>query len=322
MAADVMKEIGDKISAKRKEKGWTQRELADKLCVSDKNVSKWECGRGVPDIFYLKSLSELFEVPLEYFVENGKGKEAADINCIKRTRAAKISCTVLLLSALAPLLAAVIARIFLPETVPCHFDFDWTVTRWGSSKELVIMGGSFTFIVVVSAVALSYAFVKINNAEIRQWTVWLAFGVFAVMAVAMTAICAYIAKRCNDIALAEGYVAGNCSRFNELFSVILCSLFAVCGALCIFMPPNALFGVRTAYAYIGKDEWAFVNGVTGAAMYVVSAAMLVITGCVNFPAGFGLVCAALFVPVAVALIMSFASAAIHKKIKARGADND
>lgn len=28
----------------RKEKGMTQRQLADKLCISNKTVSKWECG--------------------------------------------------------------------------------------------------------------------------------------------------------------------------------------------------------------------------------------------------------------------------------------
>ncbi len=38
------KKIGNFIAKLRKEKGMTQRELADRLCVSDKTVSKWECG--------------------------------------------------------------------------------------------------------------------------------------------------------------------------------------------------------------------------------------------------------------------------------------
>lgn len=38
------KKIGNFIAKLRKEKGMTQRELADILCVSDKTVSKWECG--------------------------------------------------------------------------------------------------------------------------------------------------------------------------------------------------------------------------------------------------------------------------------------
>lgn len=36
--------IGNFISTMRKEQGLTQRQLADKLLISDKTVSKWECG--------------------------------------------------------------------------------------------------------------------------------------------------------------------------------------------------------------------------------------------------------------------------------------
>lgn len=41
--------IGRFIAQMRKEKGLTQRELADQLEVSDKAVSKWECGKSMPD---------------------------------------------------------------------------------------------------------------------------------------------------------------------------------------------------------------------------------------------------------------------------------
>lgn len=40
---------GKFIAAKRKEKGMTQKELANQLGIGDKAVSKWECGRGMPD---------------------------------------------------------------------------------------------------------------------------------------------------------------------------------------------------------------------------------------------------------------------------------
>ena len=41
--------IGKLIRELRKEKGWTQRELASKLHVTDKAVSKWERGKSLPD---------------------------------------------------------------------------------------------------------------------------------------------------------------------------------------------------------------------------------------------------------------------------------
>ena len=48
---------GAMIRRLREEKRLTQAELASKLCVSDKSVSKWETGRGLPDITLLQPLS-------------------------------------------------------------------------------------------------------------------------------------------------------------------------------------------------------------------------------------------------------------------------
>lgn len=42
--------IGQFIAKCRKEKGMTQKELAEKLNVSDKSISKWERGINLPDV--------------------------------------------------------------------------------------------------------------------------------------------------------------------------------------------------------------------------------------------------------------------------------
>lgn len=55
-------DVGRFISELRKEKGLTQKELAEKLSVTDKAVSKWETGRSAPDISLLVSLSEILGV--------------------------------------------------------------------------------------------------------------------------------------------------------------------------------------------------------------------------------------------------------------------
>ena len=60
--------IGDTISQLRKEKGWTQAELASKLLVSDKAVSKWESNKGEPSIEFLPILAQLFDVSLDYLM--------------------------------------------------------------------------------------------------------------------------------------------------------------------------------------------------------------------------------------------------------------
>lgn len=58
------KKFGAFIAAQRKEKGLTQKELADKLCVTDKAVSKWERGIGFPDIKLIEPLSEALDVSI------------------------------------------------------------------------------------------------------------------------------------------------------------------------------------------------------------------------------------------------------------------
>ena len=48
--------IGNFILELRKEKNMTQQELADKIGVTDKAISKWENGRGMPDLSLMKPL--------------------------------------------------------------------------------------------------------------------------------------------------------------------------------------------------------------------------------------------------------------------------
>lgn len=57
--------IGNLINKLRKEKGMTQLQLAEKLHISDKTVSKWERGLGCPDVSLLTDLSQVFGVDLE-----------------------------------------------------------------------------------------------------------------------------------------------------------------------------------------------------------------------------------------------------------------
>ena len=56
------KSIGNFLSELRKEKGLTQKEIADFLNVSDKTVSHWECDKYSPDISVIPVLAEFFGV--------------------------------------------------------------------------------------------------------------------------------------------------------------------------------------------------------------------------------------------------------------------
>lgn len=53
----------------RKEKNLTQKDLAEKLYVSDKTVSKWERGQCIPDADKLKLLSDIFNVSIDFLLK-------------------------------------------------------------------------------------------------------------------------------------------------------------------------------------------------------------------------------------------------------------
>lgn len=69
--------FGDFILKLRKEKGLTQQELANKLYITDKAVSKWERGLSFPDIELLIPIAEIFSISV---LELLKGEKNTDNN--------------------------------------------------------------------------------------------------------------------------------------------------------------------------------------------------------------------------------------------------
>ena len=63
--------IGNFIMNERKAKKLTQAKLAEKLFVSEKTISKWENGKGIPDTNSLPKMCEIFDVSLNEFL-NGE----------------------------------------------------------------------------------------------------------------------------------------------------------------------------------------------------------------------------------------------------------
>lgn len=58
-------EFNEKLQKLRKQKGLTQEELADKIYVSRTAISKWESGRGFPNLESLKAISKCFSVTID-----------------------------------------------------------------------------------------------------------------------------------------------------------------------------------------------------------------------------------------------------------------
>ena len=66
------------IAELRKQKGYTQKELAEKLMVTDKAISRWETGKGLPDTSLLKPLGDILGVSVSELL-SGRIIEEADM---------------------------------------------------------------------------------------------------------------------------------------------------------------------------------------------------------------------------------------------------
>lgn len=69
-------EFNNKLYELRKQKGFSQEELANRLNVSRQTISKWEVGESTPDMENLVAISELFEISLDELVLNKVPEEA------------------------------------------------------------------------------------------------------------------------------------------------------------------------------------------------------------------------------------------------------
>lgn len=84
------RKIGKLIAKRRKELQMTQQALADKLSITNKAVSKWETGQGVPDISLLKALAAILEMSVDELLDgeedeiNFDGKDTSNESFITK----------------------------------------------------------------------------------------------------------------------------------------------------------------------------------------------------------------------------------------------
>lgn len=69
------KKIGEYIQLKRKAIGLTQQDLGDKLGVTSKAVSKWECGVALPDVSLFKDISSALNIEIEELLNGEDNKK-------------------------------------------------------------------------------------------------------------------------------------------------------------------------------------------------------------------------------------------------------
>ena len=78
------KATGGLIARRRKEQNWSQGDLAERLHVTDKAVSKWETGRGLPSVDLLEPLAEALDLTVSELLS---GRELTPEELPKAARA-------------------------------------------------------------------------------------------------------------------------------------------------------------------------------------------------------------------------------------------
>lgn len=117
------KATGEFIAELRKAKGMTQKQLANTLSVTDKAVSRWETGKGLPDISSLLALSELFSVTVNellygHRIEKEEIEKIAEVNVVT---ALSESAANKKKSKKSIIIISVIAAVYVLISAACYF---------------------------------------------------------------------------------------------------------------------------------------------------------------------------------------------------------
>ena len=97
--------IGRFIADERKRKGYTQKQLSEKLGISDKTISKWERGNGFPEVSLLLPLCDELEITVNELLSGERVSEEdyrkkAEVNMVNLVREAQESKKKIILSAM------------------------------------------------------------------------------------------------------------------------------------------------------------------------------------------------------------------------------
>ena len=138
-------EFGEKIQKLRNQNKWTQEQLAEKLYVSRTAVSKWESGKGYPNIDSLKDIAKLFNKTIDELLS---GEEIIDI--AKRENTSNIKRTNNLIFGLLDIISMLF--IFLPLYAHKAENFVYSVSLISTNDISNII--KVSYIVILSILSL------------------------------------------------------------------------------------------------------------------------------------------------------------------------
>lgn len=260
--------VGRKIADLRKRKGLTQRMLADKIFTSDKNLSKWETGKALPDLEYLLAICEALGTDITYFTDDQSlNVEIAAARKIAEYRKSmrKWLCLALAFAAL-PVFVFAAARAYLPIELPVHFNGEFNADRMGSVTELST--GAFVMFGVTLALVAGIAIVNrkfITDRLIFDRRAPVAFGLSLLFVDAVSLAVTLSAIVISGNAAAElGLAAPDVMPFACVFASLICLIAWLVGCAMFAADRNALIGFRIPASMSSDRAWRVYNTTAGA----------------------------------------------------------
>ncbi len=172
----------DIISKRRKELGLTQQELADKLFVSDKVISKWETGKSVPDTSILVELANVLEISLDELLKSGKeGIEQS----IKTAVADKVDVkykNVLLFTSLFIVIGTVLFSVAkILDYKDYYQEYQVTITIFYVLAILFLISSLFYFLITRNKLIIDYPrFKEVDNIYIKKLIIIYGIATFII----------------------------------------------------------------------------------------------------------------------------------------------
>ena len=154
-------EFNEKLQELRKQRGLTQEELAEKLYVSRTAISKWESGRGYPNIESLKAIAKFFSVTVDELLSSGEVLTIAEEDNKRKEKHFRD-----LMYGLLDLCIAML--LFLPFFAE---DADGII----QSVSLIALGGVQTYLkiayfaVVLSMIVMGIMTLALQNCQAMAW---------------------------------------------------------------------------------------------------------------------------------------------------------
>lgn len=147
------------IAQLRKELGLTQKELAEKLEVTDKAISRWETGKGLPDTSLLKPLAEIFGVSVGELL-SGRPMDDSQI----KSQADHIILESLSYEEGQEKWKQILRYVFLGILVALGgFFFALVVARFATSKDAAVSLGIGIYLCIVTVTCTGIVLMRIKN---------------------------------------------------------------------------------------------------------------------------------------------------------------